>query len=189
MSGTDAPAPSHRARRRWWGVLVLVVLVALTGIVLAEPFRDEDPARSVLLGRPAPPLVGPTLDGERFDLADWEGEIVLVNVWASWCAPCRRELPLLASAHDVLGPRGLRIVGINVRESPEAARAFLEEYGGMAWPSVLDQDGTRAVDWGTFALPETYLVGRDGTIVAKAVGEIDAAWIDQNVVPLLGGAP
>ena len=182
-----APVPP---RRRLWRALALLVVVAVVGLVLVTRLEGPQPARSVLLDGAAPPLQGPTLDGTPFDLADWRGQVVLVNVWASWCVPCQREQPLLVAAYAQLAPQGLQIVGINVRDAPEQARAFLREYGQAPWPSVRDPDGRRAVDWGTFALPETYLVDRSGTVVAKAVGELDAAWIQDNVTPLLmPGAP
>ena len=174
-------------RRRWWRALALLVVVGTVGAVLATRLEGPQPVRSVLVGTPAPPLSGTTLEGQPFDLDAWRGEVVLVNVWASWCVPCQREQPLLVETYRQLAPRGLRIVGINVRDEPSAARAFQQEYGQASWPSVDDPDGSRAVDWGTFALPETYLVGRDGVVVAKAVGELDAGWIQDNVTPLLTG--
>ncbi|RBY82384.1 hypothetical protein DQ238_03550 [Geodermatophilus sp. TF02-6] len=184
------PAAPPRRRRRWVAALALVVLVALGGAVLAGRLGGSEAAPSALVGQPAPPLQGQTLDGGTFDLAQWRGEVVLVNVWASWCAPCRREQPLLTEAAAALGPRGLRIVGIDVRDTPEDARSFLAEAGSAGWPSVRDPEGTHAVEWGTFALPETYLVDRDGTVVAKAVGEVDPRWITDTVVPVLEeGAP
>lgn len=186
----DAPALAPPRRRRVWRVLALLSAVAVLGLVLVTRLEGQPPARSVLLGQPAPPLQGPTLDGGTFDLDDWRGQVVLVNVWASWCVPCQKEQPLLVSAYEQLNPQGLQIVGINVRDKPDEARAFMQKFGQAPWPSVQDPDGQRAVDWGTFALPETYLVDRSGTIVAKGVGELDAGWIQTNVVPLLApGAP
>ena len=182
----DAPSPpGARPRRRLWRLVALIVLVGLAALVLITRLQGPQPVRSVLVGAPAPALAGPTLSAADFDLADWRGQVVLVNVWASWCVPCRREQPLLVSTYEQFAPRGLQIVGINVRDEPAEAREFLQEYGQAPWPSVRDPDGRRAVDWGTFALPETYLVDRSGTIVAKAVGELDAAWIRDNVTPLL----
>jgi cytochrome c biogenesis protein CcmG/thiol:disulfide interchange protein DsbE len=183
----DSPPtlPGGTARRRLWRVLALVMVVSVLFLVLVTRLEGQPPTRSVLLDGPAPDLQGRTLDGTTFDLADWRGEVVLVNVWASWCVPCQQEQPLLVSSYRELAPRGLQIVGINVRDKPEEARAFMQEFGQAPWPSVQDPDGRRAVDWGTFALPETYLVDADGTVVAKAVGELDAAWIQQNVTPLL----
>lgn len=184
-AGPELPAAVPGSRRRLWRMLALLVAVAVLGLVLVTRLEGPAPTRSVLVGRPAPELTGPTLDGGSFDLAQWRGQVVLVNVWASWCVPCRLEQPLLVSAYRELSPRGLQIVGINVRDEPEEAREFLQEFGQAPWPSVQDPDGRRAVDWGTFALPETYLVDRRGTVVAKAVGELDADWIADNVPPLL----
>jgi len=167
--------------------LSLLVAVGLVGLVFLSRLGGPAPVRSVLVGKHAPGLQGTTLAGAPFDLTQFRGHVVLVNVWASWCKPCRREQPLLVSAYGQLAPRGLEIVGINVRDKPEAAKQFLAAYGSAPWPSVRDPDGRRAVDWGTFALPETYLVDPSGRIVRKAVGELDAGWIQANVVPLLRG--
>ncbi|CCG03953.1 TlpA family protein disulfide reductase [Blastococcus saxobsidens] len=183
----DSPPAPTRRWRRWVAALAFVVVVALAGALLAARLGDSAVTTSALIGQPAPPLVGDTLDGGRFDLAGWEGQVVLVNLWASWCQPCRREHPLLIATAASLGPQGLRVVGIDVHDDPDDARAFLAEFGGAAWPSIVDPEGTYAVEWGTFALPETYLVGRDGTIVAKVSGELDAAWITEQVIPLLDG--
>lgn len=191
MTGLTDTAPdaqeqrAPRPRRRFARLALLLVVVVTGGFLLASRLGGPEPVRSVLLGRPAPALAGATLDDGAFDLADWRGEVVLVNVWASWCVPCQREQPLLVSAYGQLAPRGLKMVGINVRDRPQDTQAFLAKYGNAPWPSVLDPDGRHAIDWGTFALPETYLVDRDGTVVSKAVGELSSAWIQDNVVPLL----
>lgn len=176
-----------RVRRRTTRALVLLAVVALAGTLLAGRLGGTAPTRSVLLDRPAPPLAGPVLGGGSFDLQQWRGQVVIVNVWASWCVPCQREQPLLVAAYEQLAPRGLKMVGINLKDDPGPARAFLQRFGKAPWPSVEDPDGRAAIDWGTFALPETYLLDRDGTVVAKGVGELDASWIQDNVVPLLAG--
>lgn len=185
--------PRPRRRRRLVGGLVLAALVAVVAAVLVPRLGGPDNQPAVLVGHRAPSLQGQTLDGGRFDLTDWRGSVVLVNVWGSWCYPCRQEQPLLASAYAALQPRGLRMVGIDVRDPAGAAKAFLAQYGGAAagnapWPSVVDPDGAHAVDWGTYALPETYLIGPDGTVVAKSTGVVTPQWIDEHVVPLLGRA-
>lgn len=179
------PARPRRRSRRWTRSAVLLCTVGVVGLLFASRLSGQAPVRSVLLGKAAPGLQGQTLDGAPFDLSQWRGQVVLVNVWASWCVPCQREQPLLAAAYRDLAPRGLKMVGINVRDQPGAAKGFLASYGQASWPSVRDPDGRRAVDWGTFALPETYLVDRDGIIVSKAIGELDAAWIRDNVEPWL----
>lgn len=184
------PAPALPPRRRRVGRLVLLLLtVGLVALVFVSRLGGTAPVRSVLIGKNAPPLTGQTLDGAPFDLSAWRGKVVLVNVWASWCVPCQREQPLLVSAYRELAPRGLQIVGIDVRDTPQAAKRFTARYGQAPWPSVDDQDGRRAVEWGTFALPETYLVDANGTIVRKAVGMLDASWIAANVAPMLPPGP
>lgn len=188
LAGLEAPPAPVRTGRKLWRLAALLALVAVLGLVLVTRLQGPQPTRSVLIGRAAPPLSGTTIDGRSFDLSDWRGQVVLVNVWGSWCLPCQREQPLLVAAYRELNPRGLQIVGIDVRDTPAAARAFQQRFGRAGWPSVDDRDGRRAVDWGTFALPETYLVDKDGTIVAKAVGELSAAWIRDNVVPLVAAA-
>lgn len=187
----DEPGPvvASRPRRRLLRTALLLLLVATVGVVLTGRLGGaQAPVRSVLLDRPAPSLAGPTLDDAAFDLADWRGQVVVVNVWASWCVPCQQEQPLLVEAYRRLAPQGLKMVGINVRDRPQDATGFLQQYGNAPWPSVVDPDGRHAVDWGTFALPETYLVDRSGTVVAKAVGQLDAGWIQDEVVPLLAAA-
>ncbi|MDQ3609990.1 MAG: redoxin domain-containing protein [Actinomycetota bacterium] len=173
-------------RRRWVWLLLLGIAAVLTAVVLGAGFgRDPSVVDSVLLKGPAPPLAGPTLGGGRFNLAEHRGDVVLVNVWASWCVPCRREYPLLAEADRRLYPLGLRIVGIDTQDTVADATAFLNELGGENFPSVLDPDGRLAVEWGTFGVPETFVVDRDGLLVAKRVGELSPSWIVDRVIPLL----
>jgi cytochrome c biogenesis protein CcmG/thiol:disulfide interchange protein DsbE len=168
----------------------VVAVIAATVAVLGSGIgRDPSvvPARAV--GGPAPALRGTTLDGATFDLAANRGSVVLVNVWASWCGPCRDEIPLLDAAARGLGPRGLMVVGVDTQDKPQRARTFLAEVAGtvgtIAYPSVDDSAGRVAVDWGTFGVPETFVVDRDGIVRARVVGEVSPRWIDDQVVPLL----
>lgn len=182
------PGEGRRPRRKLLWSLTLLLVGALVATLFASRLGGQAAARSVLLNRAAPALQGPTLDDGPFDLRSLRGKLVLVNVWASWCIPCRAEQPLLVDTYRRLSPQGLAIAGINVRDRPADALAFLRAYGNAPWPSVRDPDGVRAVQWGTFALPETYLVDRRGIIVAKAVGQLDAGWVTANVLPRLGAA-
>ena len=180
--GPGRPGP----RRLLGGGLAVLVVLALAVPLVSGLARGEGGAETApLLHRAAPPLAGPTLDGGHVDLADLRGSVVLVNVWASWCAPCREEMPLLAEAARAWGPAGLRVVGIDVNDRPESAAAFLDEIGGVPFPSVADPDGRLAVAWGTIGVPETYVVDRDGVVVAKAVGALQPDWLAEHVHPLL----
>lgn len=189
---TDEIAPTQqRDRRRIRLVLASVAVAALAAgavVIFGTGFgRDPSVVESALVDQPAPPLAGPGVEGGYVDIEDHRGSVVLVNIWASWCEACRSEHPTLIAAQEQLGPKGLQIIGINMSDSRDNAKDFLDEMGGSTYPSVFDPDARHAVTWGTFAIPETYLVDRDGTIVKKAVGPITAEWITQNVGPMLDG--
>lgn len=134
--------------------------------------------------RPAPVLSGEDLQGQPVDIADLEGDVVVVNAWASWCGPCRDEMPVLAAAHEELGDDGLRIVGLNVRDDPESARR-LEDQSGVRFPSVVDPDGDLAVEWGVRGMPQTFVVGPEGLIVDHRYGAVDEEWVSTVVEPLV----
>lgn len=183
---STADRASRPHRRRWLALLVVLLSAAAVAAILGVGLgRDPSVVRSVLIGTAAPPLAGPTIDGRAVDLRQYRGDVVLVNVWASWCLACRREHPVLATAQSQLGRYGLQIIGIDIHDTDKDALAFQQEMGGVGWPSIRDSDSRHAVEWGAFAVPETYLVDRDGTIVGKVVGAITADWIQQNVTPLL----
>ena len=192
MQVTDPPveetaeAGSSPGRKRTWLFVVVVACVTVTGIVFSVGFgRDPTVVDSVLLNDVAPPLMGPTLDGGSFDLSDHRGKIAVINVWASWCGPCRREHPLLAEAAERLQPLGVVFVGINTQDTDAEAERFLDDLGGENYPSVTDPKGRLAVEWGTFGVPETFVVDRNGRVHAKRIGELTPGWIETTVAPLL----
>ena len=149
------------------------LVVALSGSALAEPaalgplLKPLD-LRSYTAGTTPPPFAGPTLEGP-LSMTDVRGKVVLVNFWATWCAECRPEMPVLERLHRELGPRGLAIIGINAREPAPAVRRYATELG-LTFPLVLDPDGTLNSRYGVIGLPVTFLVGRDGRAVAFGVG-------------------
>ncbi|MGY1833750.1 TlpA family protein disulfide reductase [Blastococcus sp. SYSU DS0510] len=173
-------------RRRW----LLLVPALLVGLALLVPLalaldRPRGASATAMVGGPAPALSGATLDGGHLDLAELRGSVVLVNVWASWCAPCREEMPLLVETARQWGPEGLRLVGIDVNDDGAAAREFLAGVGGTSFPSVADPDGRLAVEWGTTGVPETFVVDREGTVVARRVGPVSPEWLAEEVLPRL----
>jgi cytochrome c biogenesis protein CcmG/thiol:disulfide interchange protein DsbE len=175
-----------RRRRRLLPLVVLATAAVVVTAALAVGFgRDPQVVPSALIGQPAPPLAGETLDGGHLDLTEHRGSVVLVNVWASWCDACIEEHPVLIDTQQDLGSRGLQIIGINMSDTRQAARAFLDEMGGATYPSVFDPTAEIAVAWGVFGVPETYVVDRDGIVVAKAIGPVTTGWIQTSVVPLL----
>ncbi|MGV1003401.1 MAG: TlpA family protein disulfide reductase [Candidatus Nanopelagicales bacterium] len=138
---------------------------------------------------PAPALIGETLTGEQFDLADERGAVVVLNVWASWCAPCRDEAPELVKVSSELAERDVRFVGLNIRDSTAAAAAFVRKYG-ITYPNVSDPDGTLLLGFaGTLppsAIPSTLVIDQKGRVAARAVGPVDRSRLLGLIEPVLG---
>lgn len=180
-------------RRLLWSALGLLALVALGATLFTGLHTGEQNPTTTATGpvtqirdASAPTLAGTTLDGKPFNLADLRGQVVVVNVWASWCAPCRSELPLLAAAQKRWADRGLHIVGVDVRDTATAARQLLTETGATNLSVVADPQGTAAVAWGVRGVPETFLLDRDGRIRAWVQGGITADWLATWIPPRLG---
>ncbi len=122
---------------------------------------------------PLPRLAGETVDGEHLDAASYaNGGVLVINVWADWCAPCRREQPQLVRLADRFEDDGVRFLGINYQDDRDAAKAWIEEFG-VPYPSLFDPSGRSALDLGFPALPDTYVVDRGGTIRWVVYGETD----------------
>ncbi|WAL69554.1 redoxin domain-containing protein [Amycolatopsis cynarae] len=173
--------------RRWWFAPAGVVLVVL-GFVLARGLDSPSPGSgssglpvTSTGDEPAPALTGRTFDGAPFDLAALRGQVVVVNVWASWCGPCRQELPALAEQARRREGSGIRIVGLAMRDDLTAARRLLAETGASGLISVLDPDGTQAVRWGVKGVPETFVVDPAGHIRVHAVGPVTGQWLDDTL--------
>jgi DsbE subfamily thiol:disulfide oxidoreductase len=123
--------------------------------------------------RALPALTGETLEGAAFDAAAYaDGSVLVINVWADWCAPCRREQPMLVELADRYEDDGVRFLGINYQDDRDAARAWVEEFD-VPYPSLFDPVGRTASDLGYPGLPDTYVVDRDGTIRWVVFGETD----------------
>ena len=122
---------------------------------------------------PLPRLAGETVDGGYLDARSYaDGSVLVINVWADWCAPCRREQPQLVRLADRYEDDGVRFLGINYQDDRDAAKAWIEEFG-VPYPSLFDPSGRSAVDLGFPALPDTYVVDRAGTIRWVVYGETD----------------
>ena len=179
-STTDAP----RQRRSWLMALPLVAFVALAAVFWFR-LGSGDPSKipSALIGHPAPQTALPQLEGlvvggtqvPGLDPAAFKGKVSVVNVWASWCVPCHDEAPLLT---ELGRDKRLQLVGINYKDAPDNARRFLGRYGNPFRIVGVDSNGRAAIEWGVYGVPETFVVGRQGTILYKMVGPVTAANID-----------
>jgi peroxiredoxin len=131
------------------------------------------------VSRPAAPTAAPDIElsdlaGRTTRLRDFRGRVVLLNFWATWCAPCREEMPALETLAQELGPQGLAVVGVNAREPREAVEAFVRAHR-LSFPMLLDDDGRAGRAYQVFALPATFVVDRRGMLVGTVLGSRD--WV------------
>ncbi len=196
MSDTKAPPPpTSRGRSRY--VLALLPLLVFGGFaaIAAKMLYEQDvngldvsAIPSALIGTQAPALALPPLEGSNVPAltdAVITGKLTLVNVFASWCVPCRQEHPMLK---ELSKDRRLNIVGINYKDKADNAVRFLGELGNPYAAIGIDPNGRAAIDWGVYGIPETYLVGPDGTILYKKVGPIDVTTYERELIPAIESA-
>ncbi len=172
-------------RRVLLAVLPLVVLVGLIVVFALNMNRNPNLVQSVLIDKPAPAFALGAVAGtgvEGFDTAALKGEVTVVNVFASWCIPCRAEHPLLERLKD---ETGVRIFGINQRDAPENAAAFLAELGNPYDRIGADSDNRVSIDWGVYGVPETFVVNADGIVTYKHVGPISPQSLVRDVIPAI----
>jgi cytochrome c biogenesis protein CcmG, thiol:disulfide interchange protein DsbE len=196
-SGAAASEPAVSGappQRKSWQRVVLMALPLVGFLALAVLFwfrlGDGDPSKipSALIGRAAPQTALPPLEGlvnnagpvPGLDPSMFKGKVSIVNVWASWCVPCHDEAPLLTALGQ---DKRLQLVGINYKDAPDNARRFLGRYGNPFGIVGVDGNGRAAIEWGVYGVPETFIVGRDGTIVYKLVGPVNPDNIDSVLKP------
>jgi cytochrome c biogenesis protein CcmG/thiol:disulfide interchange protein DsbE len=170
--------------RRLLYLLPILIFVGV-GIGLAVGLtRDPSTLPSALLDKPVPTFALPPikgLPGEGLTSADLEGEVSLVNVFASWCVPCRAEHPLLLA----LAERGVVINGINYKDPPGPAARWIAELGNPFARIGADRDGRVAIDWGVYGVPETFVIDREGQIRYRFVGPLQPRDLDETLRPML----
>jgi thiol-disulfide isomerase/thioredoxin len=136
----------------------------------------------------APAVTGSTLEGRPWTLSDHLGRVVVLNVWASWCAPCRAEAPALKEVSEALAAQGVDFVGLNTRDSNTTARAFEAKYK-ITYPSVIDQDGRLQLLFGgdvnPNAIPSTIVIDRSGRVAGRVMGRASASTLRALIEPLL----
>jgi cytochrome c biogenesis protein CcmG/thiol:disulfide interchange protein DsbE len=187
---------AEQGRRSRKGYILPLIVVTLMSFFFLLALRSGDPSRlpSALIGKPVPQFSLPPIEGlnvgsdprrgvSSADLAT--GEVTLVNVWASWCGPCIQEHPQLVALKQQYG---LRLLGINYKDEPEAARRFLARHGNPFDAIGADTSGRVSIDWGVYGVPETYVVDGRGRIAFKFVGPISAAAIRDEILPAIAKA-
>ena len=151
----------------------VVVLLALGLLFILFGLRNDPKfLPRALVGKPVPEVVLPTLaDGLPDTLSDPGGRPYLVNVFASWCAPCEIEHPILMGMRG----QGVRVVGIAYKDAPPNTQAFLTRLGNPFATALVDRDGRAGIELGVTGVPETYVIGRDGMVLAKHTGPLTEA--------------
>ena len=178
---TQNQIPAKPRRRRtalYAAATVGAVMIALVVVFASAPTATTRVVDSPLVGRQAPPVAAETIDGDRFDLDTLRGQWVVLNVFATWCVPCREEHPDLVRfdrRHRDIGDAS--VVGLVYDDDPDAVRAFRAEEGGE-WPMLVDPDGRIAVSLGVTGVPESFLIAPDGTVAAKVTGGVRDTQLD-----------
>lgn len=162
------------ARQQWTIVLGIVALLAVLLAAATHFLGDE--LFPVSVGSAAPPMEATTIDGapRAKTLRDYEGKVVLLNVWATWCEPCRVEMPSIEKLHREFGPRGLAVVAVSVDDAgmEKRIRAFATELG-ITFEVLHDPTRTTSRNYQITGYPETFIIGREGTIRKKVIGAAD----------------
>lgn len=159
-------------------ILIVLVLFFWKGLSL-----DPNEMPSALIDRTFPEFALPRLDdqGKTATQTDLLGEVTIVNIWATWCVACKIEHPYL----NQLAQSGVRIIGLNYKDDPEAARKWLMDLGDPYQWNIVDRQGTLGIDLGVFGAPETYLLDTKGVIRFKHVGVVDQQVWDEKFLPVI----
>ncbi len=181
-AGEDQRSASSRGR------LLMLAPVAAFGLLAVAFYwglwNKDDRLPSTLIGKPVPEFELAPIEGRGNGLSstDLRGDVSIVNVWASWCVPCRVEMPLLVELAEA---GTVPIHGINYKDDPEAALAFLNELGDPYTRIGADRSGRVAIDWGVYGLPETFVIDAEGRIAYKHVGPFDLRSLEEDILPVV----
>ncbi|MDH7790023.1 DsbE family thiol:disulfide interchange protein [Ochrobactrum sp. AN78] len=195
MTETVQKTDAAKKSRTWVALLPLLIFVGLAAIFAVQLLsgKDNTTIPSALIGKQAPQTNLPAVEGLLRDGApvpglnseDFIGKLTLVNVWGSWCVPCRQEHPLLM---EIAKDERIRVVGLNYKDQPENARRFLGDLGNPFAAVGADRAGRSAIEWGVYGVPETFLVGPDGKIIYKHVGPFTPDSVKNDLMPVVTGA-
>ncbi|MEY1661443.1 DsbE family thiol:disulfide interchange protein [Isoalcanivorax beigongshangi] len=177
-------------KKSLWGVIPLLIFVALVVMLYRGLGRDTETLPSALVGQPVPAFSLPSLidDQRQLDPALLKGEWTLLNVWATWCPTCYVEHPYLVD----VAQQGVRIIGVNYKDKRDKALQYLADLGNPYREVIVDQRGDFAMDLGVYGAPETFLINPQGRIVLRFAGEFNQSVWQERFLPLIEageGAP
>lgn len=204
-AGPAGAVPSLQRRKTPFGLWFIYGVLAVVAVVLAVKLLQETAARSYSGGLPgagtvplpgatrgasvpvgsiAPDLSLQTLDGKPASLADFRGQVVMVNFWATWCPPCRAEMPDMQQVYDERRGRDFTILAVNIQEAQQPVAGFVTKYG-LGFPILMDVSGEVTQRYGVYSLPSSYFVDRDGRVAKVNVGPLSKRAIAGEVDRLL----
>jgi len=167
--------------------IVLIVIAILLAVSLYEAAKHRSHSgagRPGMTGSPAAAFSLQDLNGKPLTLADYSGKVVLLNFWATWCTPCRGEIPQFVDFQNTYGSQGLQLIGISMDDDPTPVRAFYQQFK-MNYPVAIGSASLAESYGGVLGLPVTLLIGRDGRIAARYVGATDLNALQQKIQSLL----
>jgi cytochrome c biogenesis protein CcmG/thiol:disulfide interchange protein DsbE len=162
----------------------LGIFLVIGAFLFVGLWRNPREVPSPLIDKPAPSFSLAQLHepGRVFSLADMKGQVWLLNVWASWCVACRTEHPLLVELGKA---RLVPIIGLNYKDKPDEAKAWLAQLGNPYALSVMDRDGNVGIDFGVYGVPETFVIDKTGTIRFKQIGPVTVEDLEKTILPLV----
>lgn len=168
------------------GLLLLGIVASLARPPLpaATPWGDEKPLAPARLNDPAPQLTLTDLEGKVVSLADYSGYVILVNNWATWCPPCRDEMPILQAYYQDHQAKGFVLIGIEAGDSVAEVSAFVQQVG-ITFPIWLDEQNQALRAFANYALPNSYLIDRQGNVVMGWTGALSRLAMETYITPLL----
>jgi len=166
-------------------LLGLTAIAVVLGIYLVERSSRSGPLRLVSTeGTFAPDFSLPQMNGGQLRLSSYRGKVVLLDFWATWCAPCREEIPRFVDLQNKFGNQGFQIIGVSMDDGPEPVRDFYQSFH-MNYPVVMGNAKIGELYGGVLGLPIAYVIGRDGRIYAKHIGATDVSIFEKEIVDLL----
>jgi peroxiredoxin len=162
----------------------VAVIAAALGISFVERHFRSSVRPAVAEHAVAPDFSLPSVTGEQLALSQYRGKVVLLDFWATWCGPCREEIPRFVDLQSKYGNRGLQIIGVSMDDSPEPVRDFCQRFK-MNYPVVMGNAKTGELYGGVLGLPIAFLIGRDGRILARHIGATDISVFEKEIVSQL----
>lgn len=186
---TDEQATRRGSRMSWVAIGAIVAFLVLAVVFASRFGSDPSLSSSPLIGESAPTEPLDLQDGSgQVSLADFTGDIAVVNFWASWCLGCREEHAALVAAASDYDEFGVRFIAVNYQDTPERAEAFLADLGRSdETVYTVDRGSATAFQWGVLGLPETFFVDREGIVVGKVSGPVSYGLLAQTIEQIILG--